>query len=201
MKQPGNRLFQIIQNLLIIRIIPMCERRTVLNPILLTPWFYCLLFTLSICIIILIRAISFRNTVIQKIEAIKLAKSKVRISKAKYLQVLRKIGTTQNESNISQGSAYFSANAAGKTGEFIGGAIGQIDSNFEATSDLVVTLADEYQTVQDALNRLVNQYNVYISSFPRVIFTKMFHYTKEEYIDNEKLSESTKLQGFEENDI
>lgn len=70
----------------------------------------------------------FRNKVVNQKEDIEKAKSRVRILKAKYLQVLRKVGTTQKDSNDAQGGAYYTANKNGG-GRFIGGAIGAVDSN------------------------------------------------------------------------
>lgn len=130
----------------------------------------------------------------------KKAKSRVRILKAKYLQVLRKVGTTQFDANNAQGGAYFMANRNGG-GRFIGGAIGAVDSNFEEAGNLVISLADEYQNAQQSLNELINEYNVYITAFPRVIFTKILGYSKEDYIDSENLDASTKLSGFDDSDI
>ena len=55
----------------------------------------------------------FRNKVVNQKEDIEKAKSRVRILKAKYLQVLRKVGTTQKDSNDAQGGAYYTANRNG----------------------------------------------------------------------------------------
>ena len=142
----------------------------------------------------------FRNKVVNQKEGIEKAKSRVRILKAKYLQVLRKVGTTQKDANDAQGGAYYTANRNGG-GRFIGGAIGSVDSNFEEVGKLVVSLANEYQSAQQSLNELVNRYNVYITAFPRVILTRIFGFKKEEYIDSENLNESTRLSGFDEDDI
>lgn len=120
--------------------------------------------------------------------------------KAKYLQVLRKVGTTQKDSNDAQGGAYYAANRNGG-GRFIGGAIGAVDSNFEEVGKLVVSLANEYQSAQQSLNELVNRYNVYITAFPRIILTKIFGYKKENYVDSGNLAASTKLSGFDDKDI
>ena len=163
-------------------------------------WWYYLLLFLIILIIIIICIICFRNSVVQRKEDIENAKSEVRILKAKYLQVLRKTGKTQLDSNIAQGYAYQMANENGG-GEFIGGAIGPIRSNFKGSSKLVQSLADEYQRAQQRLNYEVKSYNIYITAFPRVILSKMFGYKKENYVDNDNLDASTKLNGFDENDI
>ena len=142
----------------------------------------------------------FRNKVVNQKEDIEKAKSRVRILKAKYLQVLRKVGTTQKDSNDAQGGAYYAANRNGG-GRFIGGAIGAVDSNFEEVGKLVVSLANEYQSAQQNLNELVNRYNVYITAFPRIILTKIFGYKKENYVDSGNLAASTKLSGFDDKDI
>ena len=132
----------------------------------------------------------FRNKVVNKKEDIEKAKSRVRILKAKYLQVLRKVGTTQKDSNDAQGGAYYAANRNGG-GRFIGGAIGAVDSNFEEVGKLVVSLASEYQFAQQNLNELINYYNLYITSFPRLILAKIFGYKKENYIDSGKVMLNT----------
>ncbi len=54
--------------------------------------------------------IVFRNKVIRLRESIKNAMSMVRIAKAKYLQVLRKVDTAQRGATNAQGDAYRSAN-------------------------------------------------------------------------------------------
>lgn len=64
-----------------------------------------------------------------------------------------------------------------------------------------MTLADDYQAAQQSLNELVNDYNVYITTFPRVIFAKLFRYQKEKYVDSANLDASTELRGFDDNDI
>ncbi len=79
--------------------------------------------------------------------------------------------------------------------------MGGINSNFEEAGSLVVSLANEYQSAQKNLNELVNKYNVYISSFPRVILAKTFKYKKANYVDAANLTASTKLSGFDEKDI
>lgn len=164
-------------------------------------WVYLILIViLGLIVCTVYWLINFRNTAVRQRECIETAKSRVRILKAKYLQVLRKVGTTQKESNDAQGGAYFTANKNGG-GKFIGGAIGSVDSNFEEVGKLVVSLANEYQSAQQNLNELVNRYNVYITTFPRVILTKIFGFKKEEYVDSGNLSESTKLSGFDEHDI
>lgn len=142
----------------------------------------------------------FRNRVVRQKESIENAKSRVRILKAKYLQVLRKVGTTQKESNEAQGGAYYMANRNGGV-RLIGGAMGAVDSKFEEVGKLVVTLANEYQSAQQTLNELVNRYNVYLTVFPRIILTKMFGFKKENYVDSGNLSASTKLSGFDDKDI
>ena len=162
-------------------------------------WIYPILAVL-LAGLILIRLARFRNKVVRQKEGIENAKSRVRILKAKYLQVLRKVGTTQKVSNDAQGEAYSVANGNG-SGSFIGGAFGSLDSNFEEAGKLVVSLANEYQAAQQALNELVNQYNIYITAFPRVILAKLFRYKREVYVDSDNLDASTKLSGFDEEDI
>ena len=142
----------------------------------------------------------YYNHITRMKEKIKTQKSKIRILKAKYLQVLRKVGTTQATSNASHGNAYASANRNG-AGVLIGGAIGSITSNFEEASDLVVQLAEEYADAQQELNRLVEAYNAMIAVFPKIILAKILRLKKEEYVDAENIEESTKLQGFDETDI
>lgn len=163
-------------------------------------WLLFLIIFLTFVLILGLYLIHFRNSIVKKKENIDKAKSKVRISKAKYLQVLRKVGTTQRESNDAHGSAYRTANTNGG-GRFIGGAIGSIESGFSDAEDLVLSLANEYQSAQQYLNKLVNEYNLYISAFPRVIFAKMFGCKKQEYVDSGNLEASTRLSGFDETDI
>ena len=163
-------------------------------------WVVFLVLFLVVAMLFLVAVINFKNTVLKKKEDIDKAKSRVRILKAKYLQVLRKVGATQKDSNEAQGEAYYTANRNGG-GRFIGGAFGAVDSNFEEVGNLVVSLADEYESAQQSLNNLVNQYNIYISAFPRVILTKMFRYKKENYVDSGNLASSTKLSGFDDKDI
>lgn len=164
-------------------------------------WVYLILILLlGLIVFVVCLVVNFRNSVVNRKENIEQAKSRIRILKAKYLQVLRKVGTTQKDSNDAQGGAYYTANKNGG-GRFIGGAIGAVDSNFEEVGKLVVSLANEYQSAQQNLNNLVNKYNVYITAFPRIILTKIFGFKKEEYIDSENLDESTRLSGFDEDDI
>ena len=163
-------------------------------------WWIYLILGFVVVILIAFRLGRFRNKVISAKENIENAKSRVRILKAKYLQVLRKVGATQKESNASQGEAYSIANENG-SGSFIGGVIGSIDSSFEEVGKLVVSLANELQTAQQNLNDLVNKYNLYITAFPRVILTKIFRYKKENYVDSDNLAASTRLSGFDEMDI
>lgn len=159
-----------------------------------------LTFLFTLAIIFASRLIIFKNKVVNKKENIDKAKSSIRIIKAKYLQVLRKVGTTQKEVTEAQGNAYGIANLNG-AGAFIGGAIGEIDSNFEAAGELVISLAKEYESAQQKLNTLVNEYNVYITLFPQSILAKIFKCKKEEYIDSDNLDLSTRLNGFDETDI
>lgn len=165
-------------------------------------WWGYLIIGLSVIFIVffIICLIVFRNSVIEQKEGIENAKSLVRILKAKYLQVLRKVGTTQEVSNEAQGSAYHTANISGG-GKFMSGAFGDIDSNFDTISQLVLSLASEYQSAQQSLNDKIKWYNLYLTKFPRIILTKIFRYKKETYIDYDNLNESTKLTGFDENDI
>ena len=81
------------------------------------------------------------------------------------------------------------------------GAFGDIDSNFDTISQLVLSLASEYQSAQQSLNDKIKWYNLYLTKFPRIILTKIFRYKKENYIDYDNLNESTKLAGFNEDDI
>lgn len=165
-------------------------------------WYLVLIIVIAVGLVVFfpIALIIFRNKVIRQKESIENAKSHVRILKAKYLQVLRKVGTTQRESNDAHGSAYYTANKNG-AGRFIGGAIGPLDSNFEEATGLVVSLANDYQSAQQRLNDLVNGYNVYITAFPRIILTKILGFKKESYVDSGNLSLSTKISGFDDNDI
>lgn len=146
------------------------------------------------------KLIRFRNDITRQKENIEKAKSRIRILKAKYQQVLRKVGTTQKNANDAQGGAYYTANKNG-AGRLIGGALGAINSNFEEVSDLVESLAGEYQSAQQNYNELVNRYNVNITAFPDILFAKIFGYRKEKYIDFGNLTASTKLIGFDEDDV
>ena len=166
------------------------------------PWWGGLMIAFAVLFLFgtIVWTIVFRNKVIRLRESIKNAMSMVRIAKAKYLQVLRKVDTTQRGATNAQGDAYRNANHA-SNGRLIGGAIGGINSNFEEAGILVVSLANEYQSAQKNLNELVNKYNVYISSFPRVILSKAFKYKKANYVDAANLMASTRLSGFDEKDI
>lgn len=145
--------------------------------------------------------IGFRNTVIRKREDIRDAQSNVRIAKAKYLQVLRKTGTTTADADSSQGNAYKNANSSYQGGKLIGGAVGNISSHFTPAGNLVLSLADAYQQAQLKLNGLVNDYNQYINEFPNVLLKMMFRFKNAKYIDSQNLDSSTKLSGFDDNDI
>ena len=162
------------------------------------PWWGGLMIAFAVLFLFgtIVWAIVFRNKVIRLRESIKNAMRMVRIAKAKYLQVLRKVDTTQRGATNAQGDAYRNANHA-SNGRLIGG----INSNFEEAGILVVSLANEYQSAQKNLNELVNKYNVYISSFPRVILSKAFKYKKANYVDAANLMASTRLSGFDEKDI
>lgn len=163
-------------------------------------WTLTIIGAILVVVVFVVLPIKFCNTVLRKKEEIEKAKSRVRIAKAKYLQVLRKMGTTQQEAYDAHGGAYNKANS-GRAGYFISGAIGNIESEFDKTQQVVLTLADDYQAAQQSLNELVNDYNVYITTFPRVIFAKLFRYQKEKYVDSANLDASTELRGFDDNDI
>jgi len=145
--------------------------------------------------------IGFRNMVIRKRENIRDAQSNVRIAKAKYLQVLRKTGTATIDADSSQGNAYKVANSSYQGGRLIGGATGKISSHFTLAGNLVLSLADAYQNSQLELNKLVNDYNQYINEFPNVILKTIFRFKNAKYIDSQNLDSSTKLAGFDDNDI
>lgn len=147
----------------------------------------------------LVCLIKFSNNVKYQKEQIKNSKSDVRIAKAKYLQVLRKVIQTQDDATDSQGRAYRKAN--GSNIGFINGAIGGIDSNFYESSELVADLADQLQDCQRTLNRNINLYNTYISTFPCSFLNLFLRYKKEEYVDSENLEESTKINGMGNEDI
>ncbi len=166
------------------------------------PWWGGLMIAFAVLFLFgtIVWAIVFRNKVIRLRESIKNAMSMVRIAKAKYLQVLRKVDTAQRGATNAQGDAYRNANHT-SNGRLIGGAIGGINSNFEEAGSLVVSLANEYHSAQKNLNELVKKYNVYISSFPRVILLKAFKYKKANYVDAANLMASTKLSGFDEKDV
>ena len=145
--------------------------------------------------------ITYRNKVVKIKEEIENAKSKIRIIKAKYLQVLRKTTETQKISLKTQSEAYNGAVNNTHQGQMIGGAFGKINDNFDDSSSLVVNLAEEYSSAQVKLNALIKEYNVMITVFPKSIFARILKYKKEEYVDSDNLEKSKTLQGFDDKDI
>lgn len=62
-------------------------------------------------------------------------------------------------------------------------------------------MANAYQEAQLKLNGLVNDYNQYINEFPNVLLKLIFRFKNAKYIDSQNLDSSTKLSGFDDNDI
>lgn len=79
------------------------------------PWWGGLMIAFAVLFLFgtLVWTIVFRNKVIRLRESIKNVMSMVRIAKAKYLQVLRKVDTAQRGTINAQGDAYRNANHTG----------------------------------------------------------------------------------------
>ena len=161
----------------------LCENNIVLTVgIVIT-----LLYVIVIQIIPLLR---FRNHVLRIKERINEAKSKIRIVKAKYLQVIRKTSTVNQDATTVMANAY----KKGGKGSQISGAVGSISNNFTNSADIVLALAEEYEERQIALNELITEHNVVIKKFPNIIYAKILRYKIEPHIDFENLNEAYKLQ-------
>lgn len=132
--------------------------------------------------IFLICLIRFRNRVIQKKEKISKSKRIVDISKQKYDEVLNKVLAAQKESLEKQKDAYSEPKTRNENGLF-GGMLGSLDSSLGQLSRLISKLADDYETAMQEHNKLVEDYNIYISTFPKCILRAILRYKKADYIE------------------
>ena len=132
--------------------------------------------------IFLICLIRFRNRVIQKKEKISKSKRIVEIAKQKYDEVLNKVLAAQKESLEKQKDAYSEPKTRNEKGLF-GGMFGSLDSSLGQLSRLISKLADDYEKAMQEHNKLVEDYNIYISTFPKSILRVILRYKKADYIE------------------
>ena len=127
--------------------------------------------------------IKFRNKGVQYQESLSVAKSTVRITKAKYLQVMDK------GKNMHHSAADATAKTMGRATVIMGGG----EPIYGISLAEVEHLASEYQKAQSKLNAIVSEWNRFISVFPNAVYAAILKYKKEVYIDSENLDRSTVL--------
>lgn len=147
--------------------------------------------------IFLITFLKYRNRVLVLKDLINQTKSKVRVLKAKYLQVLKKVENMQKSSINTQSEAYKNAVVEG-VGTMVGGAVGRIDDSLESSSKIIEQLANDYTEAQNELNRIINLYNKEILVFPKSIYASILGYKREQYIDEDNIDKSTVIKEFED---
>lgn len=145
----------------------------------------------------LITFLKYKNKVMILKDRIDQSKSKVRVLKAKYLQVLKKVENMQKNSLNSQSEAYKNAVVEG-VGVAVGGAVGKIDDSLQSSSIIIEQLANDYAEAQNELNRFINLYNKEILVFPKSIYASILGYKREQYIDEENIDKSMVIKEFED---
>ena len=163
-------------------------------------WYHVALILFALFIVFMIFLIRYKNKIVAIKEDINLAKSSIRIAKAKYVQVMNKTLTMHDKASSVEGEYMESVTAGNGIKSVLGNL--SMNPNYKDSMELIRRLADEYQKAQDRLNNLVNRYNREISLFPKTIFAKLLRYKKEEYIDNENLQLSSNLSdNIDEEDL
>ena len=154
-------------------------------------------FLIILFIVLLITFLKYRNKVLLLKDRINQTKSRVRVAKAKYLQVLKKVEVFQKNSLNSQSEAYKNAIVEG-VGVAVGGAVGKIDDSLQSSSEIIEQLANNYAEAQNELNRIINLYNKEILVFPKTIYAAILGYKREQYIDEENIDKSMVIKEFED---
>ncbi|MBQ7294085.1 MAG: hypothetical protein IJW79_10150 [Clostridia bacterium] len=147
----------------------------------------------AVVIAFLIWLLVFRNKVIDYQERIKEAKSRVRVEKST-------MGRTSRAIHVGQtfGEPFGGYTTTGIYGArvnnvgFVQGDMGKA-SIYNKSTDTVTSLSQSVERAQYDLNKLISNYNRYISVFPNVIMAAILKCKKEEYLDEGNMKKSTAL--------
>ena len=143
-------------------------------------------------IVFIVKMFKFKGKVVEYQEKIKRAKSRVRIEQNRYLKTMK--NTVENQNKVSpQGESN------GSTEIFIGssGSAQKYDTGSKTISELAMA----YKVAQDELNKVIMEYNIFISKIPNFIFASILKYSKEAYIDEANLDVTTTLSDLDTDSI
>ena len=151
-----------------------------------------------ICVLVvgiafLVWLLTFRNNVIEYQEKIKQAKSIVRVEKS----TMSRTSIAMQEEK-KEPDRFVSPMAGGiyvpmrNTVGFMQGDMGKA-SIYGKKTDTVKSLAQSIERAQYSLNELISEYNRYISVFPNIIVASILKCKKEEYIGEDNLNASTRI--------
>ena len=144
-------------------------------------------------IVFIVKMFKFKGKGVEYQEKIKRAKSRVRIEQNRYLKTMK--NTVENQNKVSpQGESN------GNTEIFINGSSGSAQK-YDTGSNTISELAMAYKVAQDELNKVIMEYNIFISKFPNFIFASIFKYSKEVYIDEANLDVTTTLSDLDTDSI
>ena len=143
---------------------------------------------LAVAIAFLFWMLVFRNNVIEYQEKIKQAKSRVRVEKSTMTRTGRAI--QEEHSSVGQ-SVYSTAPRVNNVG-FMHGDMGKA-SIYSSKTSKVMALSQSHEDAQYRLNEIISAYNRYIRKFPNFIMAAILKCKSEEYIGEEDLQKSTKL--------
>ncbi len=149
-------------------------------------WHACLAILIAITVIILlIKVINLRNDLTERKLDIEATKSKVNIAKHKYLNHIKEmIELDASHTNNVRNEPLFAR-----------------ELGYRVTSDTIENLSSNLEQEQVNLTRLINEYNIYISTFPINVFAKILKFEKEKLVDNDFLHKAIDLNGFDRNEL
>ena len=147
------------------------------------------IFVFIMVIAFLVWLLVFRNNVIDYQERIKEAKSRVRVEKSTMGRTSRAIQEEKPHQDSMFGGLYgVRINTTG----YLQGDMGKA-SIYNKKTDTVTALSQSVEKSQSELNKLISNYNRYISMFPNVIMAVILKCKREEYIGEDNLKKSIEL--------
>lgn len=150
---------------------------------------------------VLFPLVKIKNTIVTYLENIKKLKSNVRIKKANYLQSKAQVLGLQKNVTKNQGEAISKAYSS-VGGGFLNYNASNIKSNFVESQDYVRELSNQFQYALTELVDEVNNYNTYISKFPRSIIAMLIYRAKKaDYVEESTLDNATTLSGFDDDEL
>ena len=152
-------------------------------------WILFLIIFLALVIVFIVTLFKYKNKVLDIKDEMQRAKSKIRIVKAKYVQVMNKTQAMHGKASGTEGEFYEKAYGGNGISIFEG----RMNQNYKDSIGLIEKLAGEYQQAQDFLNEIVRVYNHEISMFPKSIYAAILGFKKENYIDSDNLELSSNL--------